>query len=426
MLKRVSGIRIFGISLPLYLALFVLTSAAMRMGAVPGGMLGTLLILMMYGGLFSLIGDHLPVIRSYLGGGTIFCIFGAAVMAQTGWFTAPVKEQIDVFLNDTGFLEFFIVALIAGSILSMSRELLLRSAVRFLPVALCSMGAGMAAVVLFGWLLGYSLEDTVLYIAVPMMSGGMGAGVIPLSGMYAQASGQSSAAVISRLIPASTLGNVAAILMAALLYQLGRKVPALSGNGRLLRSGGEEETAGRKRETSIQGMGTGLLLALALYLAGVLMHRLIPAVHTYAWMIVLTALVKASGALPEEMEDASWQWSQFMLKTWTSAILIGIGAALIDLPAVMQALTPSYLFLIVVITAAVTAGAAAGGYLVGFYPVESAITAGLCTINMGGSGNIAILSASRRMELLAFAQLATRICGSLMLVVTSLLLKIFY
>ncbi|MDZ7548817.1 2-hydroxycarboxylate transporter family protein, partial [Clostridium perfringens] len=69
-------------------------------------------------------------------------------------------------------------------------------------------------------------------------------------------------------------------------------------------------------------------------------------------------------------------------------------------------------------------GAGVGGKLVGFYPIESSLTAGLCTTNMGGTGDVAVLSAANRMELIPFAQIATRICGALMLIVASVLLQI--
>ena len=127
----------------------------------------------------------------------------------------------------------------------------------------------------------------------------------------------------------------------------------------------------------------------------------------------------------EPLAEGAGQWSSLVIRCFTNAVLIGIGSVLIDLDAMSAAISPSWLMLVIIITVAVTLGAAAGGYAVGFYPIESAITAGLCTINMGGSGNIAILSASKRMELLAFAQLATRICGSLVLVLSSILIRVF-
>ena len=69
-------------------------------------------------------------------------------------------------------------------------------------------------------------------------------------------------------------------------------------------------------------------------------------------------------------------------------------------------------------------GSALVGRLVGFYPVESAITAGLCMANMGGTGDVAVLSAANRMELMPFAQISSRIGGAFMLILASVLLQI--
>ena len=69
-------------------------------------------------------------------------------------------------------------------------------------------------------------------------------------------------------------------------------------------------------------------------------------------------------------------------------------------------------------------GSAAIGRIVGFYPIESAITAGLCMANMGGTGDVAVLSAANRMELMPFAQISSRIGGAFMLILASILLQL--
>ena len=159
------------------------------------------------------------------------------------------------------------------------------------------------------------------------------------------------------------------------------------------------------------------MLSAFFYILGVVVGKIVPAVHAYAWMIILVALSKAFGFIPEKFEKAAQQWSQFVMKNWTSALLVGIGISMIDLGAVISAFSPLYMLLVLVVVVCVSIG----GYLVGFYPVESAITAGLCTTNMG---DIAVLSAAKRMELLPFAQIATRICGALILIVASILTKV--
>ena len=147
-------------------------------------------------------------------------------------------------------------------------------------------------------------------------------------------------------------------------------------------------------------------------------------IPTYAWMIILVILVKCTRLFPEELEDGARQWGQFAIHSWTSAALAGIGITLIDLNTIMASMTLFYLISIVAIVAVITSSAFFLGKLVGFYPIESAIAAGMCTTNMGGSGNVAVLSSAGRMELLPFAQIVTRSCGALMLTLGGILIQL--
>ena len=73
--------------------------------------------------------------------------------------------------------------------------------------------------------------------------------------------------------------------------------------------------------------------------------------------------------------------------------------------------------LLVVVGAVIGAGGV--GYLVGFYPIDAAITAGMCMANRGGSGDVACLGAADRLELMAYAQLSSRLGGGIVLIIAS-------
>lgn len=361
--SKINEIKIMGMSLPVYIiAAFVILYAAMT-GILPENMVGALAIMMVLGSALNLMGNKIPIIRSYLGGGAVFCIFASSALATFGILPSAVVENCKDFMNNVGFLDFYIAALITGSILGMNRDLLKKAAVRFLPISFLSMACAILMAGLMGIITGRGFGQTIPYIALPMMSGGMGAGVIPLSGIYAGATGADSAQIISQMIPASAVGNVLAI----------------NGNGELMPSK-DEKRSGKE--------------------------------------------MKLAGIIPAKYEEAAVQWSQFVMKNFTSALLAGIGIALLDLKVLGAALTPEFMLITVVIILTVALCAGLFGKFVGFYPVEAAITAGLCTNSMGGTGNIAVLSASDRMGLIPFAQMATRLGGALVLISASFLITI--
>ena len=177
-------------------------------------------------------------------------------------------------------------------------------------------------------------------------------------------------------------------------------------------------------------MGIGLLVSCAFFAFGFIVAKgwgLLGTgitIHAYAWMIITVAIFKIFKLLPEYIETACYQWFQFIMKNLTGALLVGIGLCYLDLGTVINSFSLTYLVLCLVTVIGAFFGAALIGKLVGFYPVEAGITAGLCMSNMGGTGDVAVLSAANRMELMPFAQISSRLGGAIILIVGSLMLSV--
>ncbi|MEQ3474729.1 2-hydroxycarboxylate transporter family protein, partial [Enterococcus cecorum] len=173
------SVKITGISLPVYLILLLVLILALSVDKLPHNILGALAVLVLLGNLFHFLGTKIPIVKTYLGGGAVFCIFASAAIATFHILPDSAVDLTKDFVNHMGFLDFYIAALITGSILGMNRDLLVKAAVRFIPVALLSMVSCFFAVGLVGMLLGNGFKESVMYVAFPAMAGGIGAGVVP-------------------------------------------------------------------------------------------------------------------------------------------------------------------------------------------------------------------------------------------------------
>ena len=394
----------------------------MYMDCLPAGLVGGMIALMVLGEGLNFLGNHTPVVKTYLGG-SVICILGAAVIQALGLIPAQTHEILDNFVNKEGFLVFYISALITGSLFNIDRGLLIRATVKLLPTAVISLAVGVILSGLLGMVMGDSFLEGILYIGIPMTSGGMTAGAVPLSAMYSSVLGTDAGQILTRIAPATVLGNCVAIIFGGLANNIGERKPSLTGNGCLVNDGHEVKKQPPMKPTFAL-LCTGLIISMAFYELGALCHHFISIVPTYAWMIVAVVIVKGTGILSERLEDAAREWGQFAIHSWTAAALTGIGATLIDLKTILHTITPFYLLSVVLIVGAITLTAGLIGIKMGFYPLESSIAAGMCTTNMGGSGNVAVLSSSKRMELLPFAQIVTRSCGALMLTIGGVLIQL--
>jgi CCS family citrate carrier protein len=429
MSTEATGYRIMGISIPVFGALTAVVLIGTYMGVLPKGMIGAFAIMMIIGAILNEIGTHTPIVKSYLGGGPIVIIFGSAALATYNVLPEATVEIIKNFMVGEGFLDFYIAALIAGSILGMNKQLLIRAAVRYLPAIIGGVLVALAAVGLVGALIGYGATEAILYIGVPIMGGGMGAGAVPLSNIFGEALSREPADVLSVMIPAVAMGNAMAIVAGGLLNRLGKKKPALTGEGELIIGSSNRQQQADIKETraaiSLEMLGKGLLFAVTFFVLGRIIGKFVPSIHSYAWMIIAVAIAKVTGIVPAEYEESAYQWFQFIMKNLTPTLLVGIGVAYTNLQQVIDAFTLQYVLLVGVTVLGAIIGSGVVGRLVGFYPIESSITAGLCMANMGGTGDVAVLSAADRMDLMPFAQISSRIGGAFMLILASFLIRLF-
>jgi len=95
--------KITGVSLPIYLIMVVVLIVAMALGKITNQYDRTDAILVIFGNLFHFIGNKIPIVKSYLGGGSVFAIFASAAIATFGILPAEVVKSTQNFVSNMGF-----------------------------------------------------------------------------------------------------------------------------------------------------------------------------------------------------------------------------------------------------------------------------------------------------------------------------------
>lgn len=426
-------------NLPWYLfGIFaVIVLVATYMGVLPKGMAGCFALMIVLGTVLNIVGDNMPIVKDYLGGGAIVVIFGCSALNYFHVIPEAVVENITSFFKPTGaFLDFYIAALITGSILGMNRKLLVKAAARYFPAIFGGLILSFTLCSVLGQVMGFGWAKALLLIALPIMGGGMGAGATPLSKIFESSGTMTADAALSIMTPAVAIGNAISIVIAGIIVKI-LTSKTWNGQGQLMQSGTVDpseleispEMQAKRDAIKIPAMGVGLFVSTTFFAWGYIVAKLwgmiVPSVsiHAYAWMIITVAVCKITDCLPENVEIACYQWFQFIMKNLTPTLLVGIGICYVDLNAVLESLNVTYFVLCLVTCLGAFFGAAIVGKFVGFYPVEAGITAGLCMSNMGGTGDVAVLSAAGRMELMPFAQISSRLGGAIILLIGSVMLS---
>ena len=132
--EQSSQYKLMGIEMKYFIPITIVVLAATYLGVLPKGMLGAFPLMMILGAILNEIGNKTPIVKDYFGGGPIVVIFASAALISYGVIPENGKTIMTSFMKGEGFLNFYIAALITGSILGMNRKLLIKAALRYLPV----------------------------------------------------------------------------------------------------------------------------------------------------------------------------------------------------------------------------------------------------------------------------------------------------
>ena len=391
----------------------------------------TIAYLMAIGGIFFWLGNTIPIVNNYLGGACLLPLLGASFMNFLGWVPENLVNGTKVLMSG-GFQDAYIAMLLVGSILIMDRKILLGATARYMPTILGSQVFAIGFAILAGIITKYGAANALFEIAAPCMSGGSGGAITTLPKLYSDLSGSDMSGMAGKFLCYASIANVLAVLFAAVGGAITKNIKGLNGNGDILANkNATMKTEGEKRQATSAdyvALGSGIFMSFGFYLLGNILGSLpgFSVIPGLAWTIIIAIIVKTTGLLPKVIEDNTVYAMNFALKALLPMLIAGIGINSLKFTTLAEYFTPGAFIVIVMAVLGALIGAMLFGKIFGLWAYEAGVTAGLCCCNIGGSGDLAVLSAANRMNLLAFASISTRIAGALMVIWIGLLYPFFH
>lgn len=415
------------IPLPLFVLAGVLIAIDCLGGKLPSDIVVMVATLAFFGFACGEFGKRLPIIGK-LGAAAICATFIPSAMVYYGLLPDVVVESTTKFYKSTNILYLYICCIIVGSIMSMNRTTLIQGFLRIFFPMLCGEIVGMVVGMSVGMLLGLEPFQIFFFIILPIMAGGVGEGAIPLSIGYATILHMDQGVALGRVLPMVMLGGLTAIIISGCLNQLGKRFPHLTGEGQLMpnRSNTDEKapaTPAFSGKADVTTIASGALLAVLLYMLGMLGHKLI-GLPAPVGMLFMAVLVKLTHGVSPKILEGSQVVYKFFQTSVTYPILFAVGVAITPWQELVHAFTLTNLLVIVSTVSALVATGFFVGKKIGMHPIDVAIVS-CCQSGQGGTGDVAILTAGNRMGLMPFAQIATRIGGAINVSISLLVLGNF-
>lgn len=416
------------IPLPLFILAGVLIAIDCLGGKLPSDIVVMVATLAFFGFACGEFGKQLPIVGK-LGAAAICATFIPSALVYYGLLPDSVVESTIKFYKSTNILYLYICCIIVGSIMSMNRQVLIQGFLRIFFPMLCGEIVGMIVGMGVGLALGLEPFQIFFFIILPIMAGGVGEGAIPLSIGYATLLHMDQGVALGRILPMVMLGSLTAIIIAGCLNQLGKRYPHLTGEGQLIPNSNSRDdkianlSGAFTGKTDVTTLASGVLLAVLLYMLGMLGHELI-GLPAPVGMLFIAVLVKLTHGVSPRILEGSQVVYKFFQTSVTYPVLFAVGVAITPWQELVNAFTLTNLLVIISTVSALVVTGFFVGKKIGMHPIDVAIVS-CCQSGQGGTGDVAILTAGNRMSLMPFAQIATRIGGAINVSIALLVLGNF-
>jgi Na+/citrate or Na+/malate symporter len=443
-------------------------------------LIGVLLFTMVIAELFKIIGKKTPILKD-IGGGAILSLLVPAFIFNYSFtflndhfkfnlFQQGFRDNIKIFNGTIGFLEMFVASLVAGSLLGIEKNMLKKNGLKFLSLVIISLIVSALVVGIAGFILNpiggidgiggserNGFLNSLFYIFIPIASGGLTCGIIPLSNIFSQGKEKITVGAdktvkdlfTAHIVTALLIGGIISVIFSGLIKKIFGKSKFSSPTGSLEKevfsvlnqTKGENSIEIQKEENKIsfEQIKTGFVSIFALYAVSSMIRSflvfLFSKKHTIAenlipptiiFLVVLVLFFKVFDVISDTFVKSIEQASKLVTNNLSSAVLVAIGIT-IDINAVIKNISNINFFIVSVLAVSTTSlTAALVGNKMGYYPVQASIAGGLCANSIGGVGNLAILEASDSFELMPYAQISTRIGGDLVVIAASIFYPLFY
>ena len=215
------------LGLPLYLwaALAVITAAGLAFGKMGTDFGSTIFWLTVVGAVLMGIGNQLPIVKDYLGGGPLFLLIIGSFAAWAKIIPEAYVEAANTWMAGINFQAFFLTLLIVSSVMAIDRKVLARSLAGYLPCIFGGLiGAAVLAILVGMIFFRLSIGEILMTYVMPIMGGGSAAGALPMSAIYEEVTGNSKDVYYGIAMSALMVANVLCIFFAVGLDVLGKKI----------------------------------------------------------------------------------------------------------------------------------------------------------------------------------------------------------